>query len=74
MQQCYCFFSSTLSFPSAQNKNVSDVGILMTTNMTADDDSDGENATELNGSGNISSLRGRYAAAIMIENMTADDE
>jgi hypothetical protein len=49
-------FASTLSFPSAQNKAGGNVTTTTTENMIGDNDSDGENATEMNDSGSVSSI------------------
>ena len=49
-------FASTPSFPSAQNKTDRIVATTTTENMTGDNDSDGENAAEMNDSGSISSI------------------
>ena len=45
------------SFPSAQNKTDGNVATTTTENMTGDNnDSDGENAAEMNDSGSVSSF------------------
>jgi hypothetical protein len=49
-------FASTASFPSVQNKTDTNVATTTTENMTGDNDSDGDNATEMNDSGSISSF------------------
>ena len=49
-------FASAPSFPSAQNMTDTNVATTTTENMTGDNDSDGENATEMNDSGTISSF------------------
>lgn len=49
-------FASTPSFPSAQNNTDGNVVTTTTENMTGDNDSDGENAAEMNDSGSISSI------------------
>ncbi|MGA7542408.1 MAG: hypothetical protein WBW34_05025 [Nitrososphaeraceae archaeon] len=49
-------FASTPSFPSAQNMTDGSVATTTTENMTGDNDSDRENAAEMNDSGNVSSF------------------
>ncbi|MGA8106159.1 MAG: hypothetical protein WB815_05835 [Nitrososphaeraceae archaeon] len=49
-------FASTPSFPSAQNMTDGSVATTTTENMTGDNDSDGENAAEMNDSGSVSSF------------------
>ena len=66
--------ASTQSFPSAQNESDGNLAIMTTENMTADNVSDGENASELNDNGNVSSLRGRQPVIMMTENITADND
>jgi hypothetical protein len=49
-------FASTPPFPSALNMTDGSVATMTTENMTGDNDSDGENAAEMNDSGSISSF------------------
>ena len=49
-------FASALSFPSAQNKTGGNMTTTTKENMVGDNDSDGENATEMNDGGSISSF------------------
>jgi len=49
-------FASTPSFPSAQNMTDTNVATTTTENMTGDNNSDGENAAEMNDSGIVSSF------------------
>lgn len=49
-------FASMPSFPSAQNKTDTNVATTTTENMIGDNDSDRENAAEMNDSGSVSSF------------------
>ena len=49
-------FARTPSFPSAQNKTDTNVATTTTENMFGDNDSDRQNAAEMNDSGSLSSF------------------